>query len=258
MNSQVTFKVVIPARIGSTRLKGKPLLMIGDKPMIIHVCERAKEAKAEQILVATDDRRILDVVHDYGFEAVMTQQHHQNGTERLSEVVKLFDWKNETIVVNLQGDEPLLPPVYITKIANMLASKESIKVATLAAAIDISDDIFNPSCVKVVLDKHQYALYFSRSAIPWERASFSTSRQPSDVQFYLRHIGLYAYTAEFLKQYCQWSASPLEQIESLEQLRILWYGEKILVHTVERMPPASVDTIEDLQRVEKIIANSFF
>jgi 3-deoxy-manno-octulosonate cytidylyltransferase (CMP-KDO synthetase) len=197
-------------------------------------------------------------VHDYGFEAVMTRQHHQNGTERLSEVVKLFGWVDDTIVVNLQGDEPLLPPAYIIKIAHMLATEESTKVATLAAAIETTDDIFNPSCVKVVLDKHQYALYFSRAAIPWERAFFSTTKQPSDVQFYLRHIGLYAYTAGFLKQYCQWSASPLEQIESLEQLRILWYGEKILVHTVEQIPPASVDTIEDLQRVEKIIANSFF
>jgi 3-deoxy-manno-octulosonate cytidylyltransferase (CMP-KDO synthetase) len=249
----VLFKVVIPARYASTRLPGKPLLPIAGKPMIAHVCDRASEANAQQIVVATDDERILNTIIDLGFEGILTSENHESGTERIAEVAEKYGWEDGTIIVNLQGDEPLLPAHYITQVAKALASQTQAGIATLAARIFESDDIFNPNAVKVVLDKQGYALYFSRAPIPWNRATFATTQEmPSDLS-YLRHIGLYAYTVGFLKKYCAWSPSPLESIEALEQLRILWHGEKILVQTVEKAPIAGVDTLEDLQRVETIM-----
>ena len=251
----VPFKVVIPARYGSTRLHGKPLLLIAGKPMSAHVCERAREANAEQIIVATDDVQIFDAVSELGFQAVITRENHESGTERLAEVAEKFDWSDDTIIVNLQGDEPLLPANYIQQVAQALANQTQAGIATLAAKIHDSDEVFNPNAVKVVLDKNGYALYFSRAPIPWHRATFATTKEITAELPYLRHIGLYAYTAGFLKKYCAWQSSPLEQIEALEQLRILWHGEKILVQTVDKTPPAGVDTLEDLHRVENIITN---
>ncbi|MEI7795927.1 MAG: 3-deoxy-manno-octulosonate cytidylyltransferase [Methylococcaceae bacterium] len=249
------FKVVIPARFGSTRLHGKPLLLIAGKPMIAHVCERAKEANAEEIIVATDDERILNAVSALGFQAVLTRGNHDSGTERLAEVADKFSWSDDTIIVNLQGDEPLLPADYIRQVAHALANQTQAGIATLAANIHETDEIFNPNAVKVVLDKNGYALYFSRAPIPWNRATFTTTKDISAEFPPLRHIGLYAYTVGFLKKYCAWEASPLEQIEALEQLRILWHGDKILVQIVDKAPPAGVDTLEDLQRVEAFLKN---
>ena len=244
------FKVVIPARYASTRLPGKPLLEIAGKPMIAHVCERALEADAEQVVVATDDQRIYDTVSSLGLTVVMTSPDHQSGTERIAEVAAIQDWKPDTIVVNLQGDEPLIPPSYIRDAAESLASQNQAGIATLAARILEADEIFNPNAVKVVLNKNDYALYFSRAPIPWNRASFPDHHLADDKSFpYLRHIGLYAYTVGFLQRYCGWEPSPLESIESLEQLRILWHGEKVLVKIVEQTPEAGVDTEEDLWRV---------
>lgn len=251
----VPFKVVIPARYGSTRLAGKPLLTIAGKPMIAHVCERASEANADEIIVATDDGRIFDMVSQLGFQAVFTRENHESGTERIAEVVEKFGWSDDTIIVNLQGDEPLLPAEYIRQVAHALANQNQAGIATLAAQIHDAEEIFNPNAVKVVLDKNGYALYFSRAPIPWNRATFATTKEMSTSVPYLRHIGMYAYTAGFLKKYCAWESSPLEQIEALEQLRILWHGEKILVQRVEKTPPAGVDTIEDLQRMEAILQN---
>jgi 3-deoxy-manno-octulosonate cytidylyltransferase (CMP-KDO synthetase) len=252
----VPFKVVIPARFGSTRLHGKPLLLIAGKPMIAHVCERAKEAQAEEIVVATDDKRILDVVSKLGFNAILTRENHESGTERIAEVAEKFGWSDDTIIVNLQGDEPLLPADYIRQVARALANQTRAGMATLAAKIQNTDEIFNSNAVKVVLDKNGYALYFSRAPIPWNRAEFKISPAPlSKNDDCFRHIGLYAYTAGFLKKYCAWEVSPLEQIEALEQLRILWHGEKILVQIVEKAPPAGVDTLEDLHRVEAYLKN---
>ncbi|MEN9896502.1 MAG: hypothetical protein RLZZ66_151 [Pseudomonadota bacterium] len=249
----VLFKVVIPARYASTRLPGKPLLPIAGKPMIAHVCDRASEANAQQIVVATDDVRILNTIEALGFEGILTSENHESGTERIAEVAEKFGWQDGTIIVNLQGDEPLLPAHYISQVAHALASQTQAGIATLAARICERDDIFNPNAVKVVIDQQGYALYFSRAPIPWNRATFATTQEmPSNLP-YLRHIGLYAYTVGFLKQYCAWPASELESIEALEQLRILWHGEKILVQTVEKAPIAGVDTIEDLQRVETIM-----
>ncbi|MEY4718336.1 MAG: hypothetical protein RL563_954, partial [Pseudomonadota bacterium] len=233
------FKVVIPARYASTRLPGKPLLDIAGKPMIAHVCERALEAEAEQVVVATDDQRIYDTVSSLGMTVVMTSLDHQSGTERIAEVAAIQGWGPETIVVNLQGDEPLIPPSYIRDAAEALASQNQAGIATLAANILETDEIFNPNAVKVVLDKNDYALYFSRAPIPWHRAQFPEHHEIDLKSLpYLRHIGLYAYTVGFLRSYCDWNPSPLESIESLEQLRILWHGEKVLVKIVEQTPEA--------------------
>ena len=244
------FKVVIPARYASTRLPGKPLLDIAGKPMIVHVCERALEAEAEQVVVATDDQRIYDTVSALGIQVVMTDPDHQSGTERIAEVAGKMGWAGSDIIVNLQGDEPLIPPSYIRDVAAALASQQQAGIATLAAKIVDSDEIFNPNAVKVVLSQSGYALYFSRAPIPWNRASFPDRHDIADANLpHLRHIGMYAYTVDFLQRYCSWSPSLLESIESLEQLRILWHDEKVLVKVVEQTPEAGVDTEEDLWRV---------
>jgi 3-deoxy-manno-octulosonate cytidylyltransferase (CMP-KDO synthetase) len=251
------FKVVIPSRYGSTRLPGKPLLNIAGKPMIAHVCDRAQEAGADSIIVATDDQRIVQTVTDLGFTAVMTSPDHQSGTERIAEVAAQYAWAEDAIIVNLQGDEPLVPAEYIRAAAEALAGQQHAGIATLAAVISNADEIFSPNAVKVVLDKNGYALYFSRAPIPWERESFNaTGGKPTGKMPYLRHIGLYAYTVGFLERYCQWEASTLEAVEALEQLRILWQGEKVLVKTVAEPPAPGVDTLEDLIRVEHVLLNA--
>jgi 3-deoxy-manno-octulosonate cytidylyltransferase (CMP-KDO synthetase) len=249
------FKVVIPARYASSRLPGKPLLAIAGKPMIVHVCERAQEAGAEEVIVATDDQRIFQCVFDLGIKAVMTRPDHHSGTERIAEVARQCAWPGNEIIVNLQGDEPLIPPAIIRDAAVALAAQKQAGIATLAAKIIDSAEIFNPNAVKVVINKGSYALYFSRAPIPWERDAFAQQgRKPSGKFPYLRHIGLYAYTVDFLNRYCSWEPSPLESIEALEQLRILWYGESILVKMVETTPEAGVDTWEDLLRVEQAMS----
>jgi 3-deoxy-manno-octulosonate cytidylyltransferase (CMP-KDO synthetase) len=253
------FKVVIPARYGSTRLPGKPMLDIAGKPMIVHVCERALEADAEQVVVATDDQRIFDAVGNLGLDAVMTDPNHQSGTERIAEVARIMGWADEQIVVNLQGDEPLIPPAYIREVAIALAGQDQAGIATLAAKILDVEEIFNPNAVKVVLDKNGYALYFSRAAIPWNRSTFPDKHDIASSGLpHFRHIGMYAYTVGFLQRYCGWAASPLESVESLEQLRILWHGERVLVKIVDRTPEAGVDTEEDLVRVSsRLLARLF-
>ncbi len=249
------FKVVIPARYGSSRLPGKPLLDIAGKPMIVHVCERAQEADAEEVVVATDDQRIFQAVTDLGIKAVMTRADHQSGTERIAEVARLCGWSGDDIIVNLQGDEPLIPPESIREVAAALATQKLAGIATLAAKIINSEEIFNPNAVKVVLNQAGYALYFSRAPIPWERGVFDLKdKAPSGAVPYLRHIGLYAYRVDFLNRYCSWPASALESVEALEQLRILWQGEAILVKVIDNTPEAGVDTQEDLLRVTRVLA----
>ncbi len=251
----LAFKVVIPARFASTRLPGKPLLDIAGKPMIAHVCARAQEAGAEEVIVATDNVQIQEVVTGLGIRVVMTNPNHQSGTERIAEVAKLCGWSADQIIVNLQGDEPLIPPSLISEVAQTLANQKLAGIATLAAQIENAEEIFNPNAVKVVLNKLGYALYFSRASIPWERDSFSLSGgTPSGKIAYLRHIGMYAYTVGFLERYCAWEPSILETIEALEQLRILWHGEAIAVSVVDKTPQAGVDTPEDLARVSQILA----
>jgi 3-deoxy-manno-octulosonate cytidylyltransferase (CMP-KDO synthetase) len=223
--------------------------------MIAHVCERAQEADAEEIVVATDDERIFQTVCDLGIQAVMTSPDHQSGTERIAEVARRCGWAGDEIIVNLQGDEPLIPPATIREVAVALAGQTQAGIATLAAKIIDTEEIFNPNAVKVVLNKAGYALYFSRAPIPWERDTFAQSdRKPSGLVPYLRHIGMYAYTVNFLNRYCSWEASTLESVESLEQLRILWHGEAVLVKIVDNTPAAGVDTREDLMRVEQALS----
>lgn len=251
----LAFKVVIPARYQSSRLPGKPLLDIAGKAMVLHVCDRAKEAGAQQVVVATDDKRILTAVQNYGFAAVLTRPEHESGTERIAEVAEIYQWHADDIIVNLQGDEPLISAKYIILAACSLAKQAQAGIATLAAEIVESDEVFNPNAVKVIVDKNDYALYFSRAAIPWHRNEFNPFESSAQIKLntYLRHIGLYAYRVSFLRRYVQWNTSELEKIEMLEQLRILWEGEKILVAKVDAPPEAGVDTQEDLLRVKQAI-----
>jgi 3-deoxy-manno-octulosonate cytidylyltransferase (CMP-KDO synthetase) len=244
-----SFKVVIPARYASTRLPGKPLRDIAGKPMILHVCDKALKAGADEVIVATDDLRIHEAVLAAGVESIMTQAHHHSGTERIAEVAAIKGWSDTEIIVNLQGDEPLIPPALIKQTADVLANQDKAGIATLCSPIDSLDELFNTNAVKVVLDHAGYALYFSRAAIPWDRDGFSKEAKQIRATYY-RHVGMYAYTAGFLKRYISWPESDLEQIESLEQLRILWQGESITVSVIDEVPEAGVDTEEDLMRVE--------
>ena len=247
------FKIVIPARHGSTRLPGKPLLNLAGRPMIVHVCERALEAGGE-VFVATDDLRIQEAVKGLEVTAVMTREDHASGSERITEVADQLGWSDDTLIVNLQGDEPLMDPRLIQQLAEALGPSESARTATLAARIQERQEIFDPNAVKVVIDRNGHALYFSRAPIPWDRASFSTEGavlKPEQVWY--RHIGIYAYSTGFLRDYIRWPTSPLETVESLEQLRILYQGEKIRVVPVDSAPQAGVDTGADLARVDLLL-----
>ncbi|MGC9421425.1 MULTISPECIES: 3-deoxy-manno-octulosonate cytidylyltransferase [unclassified Vibrio] len=250
----MSFTVVIPARYQSTRLPGKPLADIGGKPMIQWVYEQAQQAGAERVIVATDDHRVEQAVQNFGGTVCMTSAEHQSGTERLAEVVALMGIDHDHIIVNVQGDEPLIPPCIIRQVADNLSSSQA-PMATLAVEIDSQDEIFNPNAVKVVTDQDGYALYFSRAAIPWDRDNFALPDKRV-IQPLMRHIGIYAYRAGFINTYIRWQPSMLEKIESLEQLRVLWYGEKIHVAVAFEAPPAGVDTAEDLAAVRRIIAVS--
>ncbi len=248
------FKIVIPARHASSRLPGKPLLPLAGKPMILHVCDRAREAGADEVIVATDHEEIRVCVENYGIPALMTRREHRNGSERIAEVCAIRGWRDSDVVVNLQGDEPLVPAATIRRLAAALKSSSSARVATLAIAIDRPEELFDPNAVKVVLDRYGHALYFSRAPIPWDRDRFFPDRHPQSLAAgYKRHIGMYAYAVDFLNRYQGWPSGDLEQTESLEQLRILWHGERILVVMLETAPQAGVDTRDDLARVEKAL-----
>ena len=248
----MSFTVVIPSRYQSSRLPGKPLADIAGKPMVQWVYEQAKQAGADRVIVATDDVRIQTAVESFGGEVCMTSPDHQSGTERLAEVIKKMSIADDHIIVNVQGDEPLIPPSIIKQVAENLANSTA-PMATLGVSIDEPQEVFNPNSVKVVTDKDGYALYFSRASIPWDRDAWAsdnkTIRQPL-----MRHIGIYAYRAGFINTYIGWQPSALEQIESLEQLRVLWYGEKIHVALANEAPAAGVDTPEDLETIRRILA----
>ncbi|EMC0406114.1 3-deoxy-manno-octulosonate cytidylyltransferase [Vibrio fluvialis] len=246
----MSFTVVIPARYQSTRLPGKPLADIAGKPMVQWVYEQAMQAGAERVIIATDDARVEQAALAFGGTVCMTSPDHQSGTERLAEVVKLMGIEDDHIIVNVQGDEPFIPPSIIRQVADNLAASQA-PMATLAVEISHEDEVFNPNAVKVVTDKDGYALYFSRATIPWDRDNFAKDK--TVVQPLMRHIGIYAYRAGFINTYIQWPASQLEKIECLEQLRVLWYGEKIHVAVAFEAPPAGVDTPEDLDAVRRIV-----
>ncbi|CAI8983709.1 3-deoxy-manno-octulosonate cytidylyltransferase [Pseudomonas sp. IT-196MI5] len=248
------FTVVIPSRFASTRLPGKPLLLIAGKPMIQHVWEQASKSSAERVVVATDDARIIEACKSFGAEVVLTREDHNSGTDRLAEVAMKLGLAPDAIVVNVQGDEPLIPPSVIDQVAANLAAHAEARMATLAEPIEDVDTLFNPNVVKVVSDLNGLALTFSRATLPWARDAFAVNREqlPEGVP-YRRHIGIYAYRAGFLQDFVSWGPCWLENTECLEQLRALWHGVRIHVADALIALPAGVDTIEDLERVRRLL-----
>ena len=248
------FTVVIPSRYASTRLPGKPLQLIGNKPMIQLVWEQACKSSAERVVVATDDVRIIEVCKGFGAETVMTREDHNSCTDRLAEVAAKLGLAPDAIVVNVQGDEPLIPPSVIDQVAANLAAHGEARMATLAEPIEDIETLFNPNVVKVVSDINGLALTFSRATLPWARDDFAKTRDvlPAGVP-YRRHIGIYAYRAGFLHDFVSWGPCWLENTESLEQLRALWHGVRIHVGDALEAPPAGVDTLEDLGRVRRVL-----
>ncbi len=254
----ICFKVVIPARYGATRLPGKPLVDIGGKPLIAHVWERACESQAADILIATDDERIARVCQAFGAETVMTSGQHLSGSDRIGEVMRLRDWAPETLIVNLQGDEPCVPATLIDQVAEALAAQPEIGMATLSTPI-ATQALSDPHVVKVVTDASGAALYFSRAPIPWHRDALLGDRanlppDPVINRAFQRHIGLYAYRAGFLARFLAWAPAPLEQIEALEQLRVLWHGERIQVAQARAAMGPGVDTPGDIAAVQRWLA----
>lgn len=253
----VAFRVVVPARYASERLPGKPLALIAGKPLVVWCYERARAAGAEQVVVAVDDPRIAEVVRAAGGEAEMTSPDHPSGTDRLAEVAEQRGWNDDAIVVNLQGDEPLVPPELLSRLAGALDAHPSAGIATMAVRITEPAEVFAESAVKVVLDDRGFALYFSRAPIPWVRGSFGGADPtlPRDVPF-LRHLGLYAYRVSTLRRLSSTPRSMLESAESLEQLRALSVGIPIHVTVLDHAPPPGVDTPADLERMRNVLTSA--
>ena len=243
------FRVVIPARFASTRLPAKPLADIGGQAMVVRVAERARASGAEAVVVATDHETVKSVVEAAGFVALMTSPDHASGTERLVEVVDTLGWDDAVRVVNVQGDEPLIDPALVNEVAALL---DGADMATLGHAIVDPAEFANPNVVKLVRDAQGHALYFSRAPIPWPRDAMM--RGAAVAPGALRHIGLYAYRAGFLRGYARLAPSPLESVEMLEQLRVLWHGHRIAVGLAANAPAPGVDTAEDLERVRALFA----
>jgi 3-deoxy-manno-octulosonate cytidylyltransferase (CMP-KDO synthetase) len=247
-NQTPDFLVVIPARLDSTRLPRKPLADIGGKPMVVRVAERAKESLAQSVVVATDSAEIEAVCNEHRIECLLTSSDHPTGTDRLAQVAQLLKLPASTLVVNVQGDEPLILPELINQVAQTLANNVQCAISTIAVPISDPSEIANPNVVKVVLNRDGEALYFSRAPIPFVRDAQSTQKTE-----HLRHLGIYAYRADFLQAYTKLKPVPPEQAEALEQLRALWNGYRIAVHIASEAPPAGVDTPEDLERVRRLL-----
>ncbi len=248
------FTVIIPARFASARLPGKPLRLIAGRPMIEHVYQRARASGADEVVIATDDDRIADAAVECGARVCLTAPTHPSGTDRLAEVARKLDFPDDRILVNLQGDEPLMPPALIDQVAADLAAHDTASVATLCEPVTTAAELFDPNVVKVVSDEQGYALYFSRAVVPWDRDAFavSTRELPAGAAYY-RHIGLYAYRAGFIREFVGWEQCALERAEMLEQLRILWRGRRIHVARACERPGPGVDTERDLERVESLL-----
>src|SRR5258705_4883188 len=250
------FTVIIPARYASTRLPGKPLADIAGKPMVVRVALRAQQAGADRVVVATDDARIKGGVESHGIAVCLTRADHPAGTDRLAEAAQLLGLDDDAIVVNVQGDEPLLSPALIRAMADLLDAHPDAAIATACHAIEDAAEAFNSNVVKVVLDHRRYALYFSRATIPWAREAFAGGRAavPDGLPSY-RHYGLYAYRARFLRVYPTLAPAAIERFEALEQLRALWHGFRIVVEVTAGTPAPGVDTQEDLERVRTLFAS---
>ena len=246
------FTVLIPARLASTRLPNKPLADLAGLPMIVRVAQKGLQSGARRVVVATDHETIAQVCRQHGIDSLLTRADHPSGSDRLAEACERLNLVGDDVVVNLQGDEPLMTPALLAECAALLERQRDCVMSTVAHAITDAHDWQNPNVVKVVLDAQQRALYFSRASIPFCRdgARETPPQQPAA----LRHLGLYAYRAGFLRQFPQLTASPLEQVEALEQLRVLWHGHRIAVHVCDHAPGTGVDTPEDLSRVRALIA----
>jgi len=243
------FKVVIPARFDSGRLPGKVLQDIVGKAMILRVIEAARKSAAEEVVVATDNAEVIAVVENFGCKAVMTSIDHASGSDRIAEVCETLDWEDETIVVNVQGDEPAMPFELIDQVASLLDSNESASMATLSTSLIDHSEMLDPSMVKVVRDRDQFALYFSRAPIPWKRSEKTAALDGGGYAAASRHLGIYAYRSGYIRQFSARQPCALEKIERLEQLRALWHGERIVCATAVKAPPPGVDTAHDLDRM---------
>jgi 3-deoxy-manno-octulosonate cytidylyltransferase (CMP-KDO synthetase) len=249
------FKVVIPARYASSRLPAKPLLDIGGKAMVVRVAEQAVASGAEEVVVATDHIDIFNIVKQAGFQVVMTRVDHVSGTDRIAEVAAHFKWADDVLVVNVQGDEPLIDPKIIRQVAADLNAQTQASIATVCHAIHDKETMINSNVVKVVMDAHGYAMYFSRAPIPYARDAFGQSKDLPEGMPVYRHVGIYAYRASFLHDYANLTPALIEQYEALEQLRAMWHGHKISVSIVGEAPATGVDTPQDLALVRKIVAS---
>jgi len=247
----MSFRVIIPVRYNSYRLPGKPLIEIADKPMIQHAYECAIESGADSVVIATDDLRVKKAAESFGADVCMTSLDHRSGTERLSEAIVALGYEDEEVVVNLPSDNPLMPPDVIHQVAKELMDHDNIKMATLCQKIVDADQLFNPDIVKVVLNKRGNALYFSRAPIAWERGIFNTKKDIEGTHY--RHIGIYAYRINFLQEYVKWSSCDIEDMERLEQLRVLRNGGRIRVAIAKKPVPFSIETKDDVKRVHTVL-----
>jgi 3-deoxy-manno-octulosonate cytidylyltransferase (CMP-KDO synthetase) len=249
----MSFNVIIPARMASTRLPDKPLADLGGKPMVVRVAERARLSSAARVIVATDHADVAAACQRHGVDVQMTRGDHPSGTDRIAEVAAALALPADAVVVNVQGDEPLIDPELIDACAARVNA--ATPMSTAAHAIDDIDDVFNPNVVKVVTNAHGDAMLFSRATIPWHRDAFAVDKTCMPAVYQpLRHVGIYAYRQDFLLRYPSLPPSPLEAIEALEQLRVLWNGYRIAVHIVDAMPAPGVDTPDDLARVRRHFA----
>lgn len=249
------FTVLIPARLASTRLPDKPLADIAGLPMVVRVAQRAAQSSASRVVVAADHARIAEACREHGVDVLLTRVDHPSGSDRLAEACTLLDLPDDEIVVNVQGDEPLIDPALIDAVAHALAARPEVPMSTAVHAIDSLDDFTNPNVVKAVLDDAGHALYFSRAPIPWPRddsARGAPAALPEPPP--LRHIGIYGYRAGFVRRFPSLTPAPLERTEALEQLRVLWHGHRIAVHVSTQAPGPGVDTPEDLARVRALLA----
>jgi 3-deoxy-manno-octulosonate cytidylyltransferase (CMP-KDO synthetase) len=252
----MAFRVIIPVHYGSGEMEGKPLMDLAGKSVIERVYQQCIQSGAESIVIATDDHRIEEAAEKFGAPVCLTSSTHRSGTDRLAEAVTILGYDKDEVIVNVHGDEPMIPPVVIHQVANKLIEHETIPVATLCEPISKTSTLLNPHYVKVVMNRRGHALYFSRAPIAWERDNFPLKEDETFKGPHYRHVGIYAYRAGFLEQYSAWDSCALEEMESLEQLRVLWHGGRIIVDIAKENIPFGIDTMADLERYRKELLGS--